>query len=874
MTSLTDILQTEALWGRDFLKLGMDICKALEVCSQYNVIHRDIKPDNIFRSDTGDYKLGDFGIARQLEKTMAGLSRKGTFAYMAPEVYHQQSYNETVDIYSLGILLYRLFNNNRTPFLPDYPEPVTYQDKEAADRIRLSGEDMPDPCNADESLSRVIRKACAYKPVDRYQNAAELYSDLEYLYDLNGSMDHDVVCTDVMQNQGTGPEGSGYGSDSSLEGSRNSQEFPVSEQTVGLFSPVTEIPVFEMDDIVQDEESPEQEPDKKSRLPLVIVSVIACCMVAGAAAWAGFLRPYLGKNSRTDTAVAVSASQGRWILESKTEYRGESKNSNLTGEYEYSYDDKGELIREMEKLYPSGETDHDITYEYEYDESGNKTSVRETDTASGVVISVWEMEYDPSGHEVRRENRDGSGNVISREEYQYNSDGRLTGSNRFDQAGEADGSMEIEYGNGAKIRSTLVGKDGTTEAVCEFDKYENLIHEQNFQSGEEVRYFYDNNGNLMRESRYDGTHELEASIEYKYRYMDADAPSAQKGNRQNAQMDKIGTEFKEASYAFDISGIVHYMESKYGGDVMDHSQLYGLPGCNNGYVVQMQDNDVVKYIFIIPDADPDRFAMLGADERFTISSDGGVFYMGKDVHVTAPILPDSIEGVSANGKDLILKTFTLSGYPEFQEGYPALAYILTDGKERVRRVLLMTAGERMVRADVTYDENDRVVKTHGISAAFGSLQWQALGWCPADGNALEASQEDIGSFLKDSILKMPNLFFDVIPDGKQEECKATYRYDDQGKLLEAHDEDRMKQENVDWSFSYGDNGRSKAEKTVSVQSSGVSERKGFVYERNEYGLLVRMTAVEDASMNMSGETQDDVKGMGYSYLEDGTMSAE
>ena len=77
-----------------------------------------LKPENIFISQYGDYKLGDFGIARTAEKTMAGMSKKGTYTYMAPEVYRGDAYNATVDIYSLGIVLYRLLNDNRAPFLP------------------------------------------------------------------------------------------------------------------------------------------------------------------------------------------------------------------------------------------------------------------------------------------------------------------------------------------------------------------------------------------------------------------------------------------------------------------------------------------------------------------------------------------------------------------------------------------------------------------------------------------------------------------------------------------------------------------------------------------------------------------------------------
>ena len=87
LTSLIDYIQQNSLTKRNVIKLGIDMCKALELCQKHNIIHRDIKPENIFVSENGDFKLGDFGIARQVEKTVAGLSKKGTFTYIAPEVY-------------------------------------------------------------------------------------------------------------------------------------------------------------------------------------------------------------------------------------------------------------------------------------------------------------------------------------------------------------------------------------------------------------------------------------------------------------------------------------------------------------------------------------------------------------------------------------------------------------------------------------------------------------------------------------------------------------------------------------------------------------------------------------------------------------------
>lgn len=163
----------------EVIRLGIDICQALELCQKYNIIHRDIKPENIFVSEHGKYKLGDFGIARTIEGTATGLSKKGTYTYMAPEVYREEAYGASVDTYSLGLVLYRLLNGGRTPFLPDFPEPITFKDRETAHAKRIKGEPLPPPKNADERLCRVILKACAFHPKERYADPAQFRLDLE-----------------------------------------------------------------------------------------------------------------------------------------------------------------------------------------------------------------------------------------------------------------------------------------------------------------------------------------------------------------------------------------------------------------------------------------------------------------------------------------------------------------------------------------------------------------------------------------------------------------------------------------------------------------------------------------------------------------------
>lgn len=106
---------------RQVIQLGIDLCRALEVCQKYNIIHRDIKPANIFLSETGDFKLGDFGVARIASATTGASTRAGTVNYMAPEVFRGEKYTSNVDIYSLGLVMYQLLNANRMPLCRPIP---------------------------------------------------------------------------------------------------------------------------------------------------------------------------------------------------------------------------------------------------------------------------------------------------------------------------------------------------------------------------------------------------------------------------------------------------------------------------------------------------------------------------------------------------------------------------------------------------------------------------------------------------------------------------------------------------------------------------------------------------------------------------------
>ena len=162
------------------IKIGKDICSALVLCKKHEIIHRDIKPQNIFVSPNGDYKLGDFGIAKTVEKTMGG-TKIGTYKYMAPEVYNNQPYGSAADIYSVGLVLYWLLNERRMPFMPLPPVKLGAGMDEEARHRRLSGEKLPPPVHGSDELKRIVLKACAYDPKDRYTSAAAMLEDLNSL---------------------------------------------------------------------------------------------------------------------------------------------------------------------------------------------------------------------------------------------------------------------------------------------------------------------------------------------------------------------------------------------------------------------------------------------------------------------------------------------------------------------------------------------------------------------------------------------------------------------------------------------------------------------------------------------------------------------
>lgn len=215
LTPFDDFVFNNELKVSDVIKLGKDILAALVSCHSQNIIHRDIKDDNIFIGADNTYKLGDFGVSKILNDRSRAESMKGTPNYIAPEVYlGKEKYDNTVDLYSLGIVLYRLLNKLRFPFLPDYPHSYDSNDEEQAFERRIKGESPNLPINAENELGQVILKAISNRK-DRFNSADEFLKALEDAEHRLNENELDIVINTVVS--------SAVGQDSIVEEKKQTQ---------------------------------------------------------------------------------------------------------------------------------------------------------------------------------------------------------------------------------------------------------------------------------------------------------------------------------------------------------------------------------------------------------------------------------------------------------------------------------------------------------------------------------------------------------------------------------------------------------------------------------------------------------------------------
>lgn len=158
-------IAVEALKGVDYAhRLRTDDGEPL------GIVHRDISPGNILVSYEGEVKVADFGIAKSTMRAGRSNTVKGKISYMAPEQLRGASVDRRADLYSIGATLYELLSGDR--IVPD--------EKSSFERV-LAGtiERLGEVAEVDERLDRIVMKALAVDPADRYATAAQMRQELE-----------------------------------------------------------------------------------------------------------------------------------------------------------------------------------------------------------------------------------------------------------------------------------------------------------------------------------------------------------------------------------------------------------------------------------------------------------------------------------------------------------------------------------------------------------------------------------------------------------------------------------------------------------------------------------------------------------------------
>lgn len=231
LTPFIDYIDDKDFTVKDVIGLGKDILRALVSCHDKNIIHRDIKDDNIFVTSDGTYKLGDFGVSKALKDKSRAESVKGTPNFIAPEVYlGKEKYDNTVDVYSLGIVLYKLLNKMRNPFLPMFPAPYSTADEDAAFEARMTGQVPELPICAQNELGKVVLKAIMPR-AQRYNSAQDFLFDLEAVETkLSDDELATVACEVLMKNEVK------EATDDSIKLSRNK----LSDETIGMVYSLSE----------------------------------------------------------------------------------------------------------------------------------------------------------------------------------------------------------------------------------------------------------------------------------------------------------------------------------------------------------------------------------------------------------------------------------------------------------------------------------------------------------------------------------------------------------------------------------------------------------------------------------------------------------
>jgi len=173
--SLKQVIKEGSSSFDEIIEIALQIGKGLDAAHKKEVIHRDVKPDNIMVNDDGVVKIMDFGLAKL--KGVTKLTREGTtmgtLRFMSPEQVLGKGVDGRSDIFSMGVVLYAMITG-RLPF----------RGEDDAALINSILNDMPEPmarykADVPDGLQRIIHKALAKNKEERYQHADEVVADLK-----------------------------------------------------------------------------------------------------------------------------------------------------------------------------------------------------------------------------------------------------------------------------------------------------------------------------------------------------------------------------------------------------------------------------------------------------------------------------------------------------------------------------------------------------------------------------------------------------------------------------------------------------------------------------------------------------------------------
>lgn len=186
--SLPNFLHNHYITRLQAINLAIDLCSALEQLRESGLVHKDVRPSNIFMNGSHRFMLGDLGLVKLSDLEYASMPDQLITDYTAPEVVSPDAgLSDRMDIYSVGMILYEIYNGGELPL-----------DDEGA--FRRTDAELPAPKFADMPLSEIILRACAFDPENRYDSPSEMKAAL-VLYLQRGNISNDPLDPTVSQTE-------------------------------------------------------------------------------------------------------------------------------------------------------------------------------------------------------------------------------------------------------------------------------------------------------------------------------------------------------------------------------------------------------------------------------------------------------------------------------------------------------------------------------------------------------------------------------------------------------------------------------------------------------------------------------------------------